>query len=1190
MIHQRLPLATALLAARPHRSPAPVRAEQRGLSLPEVLLGLLVMATVAVVMVSHLTINLQSTLGERDRLFGFGKAQAILAEIQSHRDRGTSREPDDIDALDDGSVSRPTLTIAEDDTGNLVLPDHVLSGNYERSGEWVWTRRISVQPLPGIDNRNVRYVTVRVFHRDGAGIEREAANLSALVNAPGAAFPTTQVFDLYLLAVENIPGWWVFMDSIRPFVESTITDLETRNPGLEVRTHWITKSSFGRNQTYRPFINDAVDSLQPIPDVYYYPGRMPAGSASTYYYVPSNIKGRISQDGVERNGFDPDTNPLPYSLADYFNHAMRQPEELGLWTARVQAIEARETLIADARAAGRLPPPALDDMSKEPTLRMFLDDLSATPEKYRNALVINLHGELLPMPAMRNYSDAARDPIRAPEVRVVTHSEQIRTRRDAGGGDPARFRVYAYTSNVAPSWQTVPAIAMDVTGLDLTDDTTPEPELRADVQLQNLRGGVPVNGDSSYFPFAAAKVEGDRTLVLGEMYYSARLVKPSNGDVPFTRVMLYNTPCVAPSVAGRGLTNDRRSLLYGLAYVPSPCSPRRDFDYDLFSAPVGSRAKNSARWTLAVPSSVFADRRFITAAGDSINPAADVVLAVSTRIWTGAEAETAGRMWPIAVRTAPENLTTTYTWWCDSPTDVPVSERSQFLGDPRHCPYRDLMRASVAGDPDHPAPVPDFVDGYNWYFDALNNTTDARPDFPNLSAPRLANLWRGAIQSDVPRQLNSLRQGLVQSRCVYTTLTGFSYYYLGIGNEIGYDAANGYPSSIPVNQTPFGAPAAAGFVNNITGQRTLVRSNALLPTYWWSMPWLGDLYPDASAAAWFALDANGNPRGNLSAGAGATAFRHQQALLVNSGSARSAWGTRMVNSHQRMQDEGCTSFFNTGTAASTFHHQYAAGTGTLTVSGTEIADNYNFNMPTTAPISRPFGIATNTSGTVGSEWNFSPYSTGRYTTQLLRTYYNHPNGNVGSGLVRMSDPAAQNSAYVVVNGIDRTVESGSNFIAKYSVLSLVHSFFEAGNPSLAHRIQQPVRVEILEPTDISELVDPIDIDIAFETSWRRWDGLPYTAAGGVAESEAELEYVLTYSNDNGVTWRHIRDGSPANPGTRPTDPAMLAADTGPGAETFTWNVPSAQFPQGSYQLRVDCFRQGAPIHFSYHKTRLFLQR
>ena len=47
-------------------------------------------------------------------------------------------------------------------------------------------------------------------------------------------------------------------------------------------------------------------------------------------------------------------------------------------------------------------PPALYDMSEEPTLRLFYEDLCTNPDKYRNALIINLHGELLPMPSLRN--------------------------------------------------------------------------------------------------------------------------------------------------------------------------------------------------------------------------------------------------------------------------------------------------------------------------------------------------------------------------------------------------------------------------------------------------------------------------------------------------------------------------------------------------------------------------------------------------------------------------------------------------------------------------------------------------------------------------------------------------------------------------------------------------------------------
>lgn len=209
---------------------------------------------------------------------------------------------------------------------------------------------------------------------------------------------------------------------------------------------------------------------------------------------------------------------------------------------------------------------------------------------------------------------------------------------------------------------------------------------------------------------------------------------------------------------------------------------------------------------------------------------------------------------------------------------------------------------------------------------------------------------------------------------------------------------------------------------------------------------------------------------------------------------------------------------------------------------------------------------------------------------MLKTYYTHPNGNIGSGLLQLTNPGNTASAFLIVNGIDRTVESGSSFIAKFAVLSLVHSFFEAGPVSVARRIEQPPRVEIVQPTDITELVDPIDVEIKVNTSFTRWDGVPYTTTGTFAESEAAMDYVLMYSNDGGINWRYCQGNSTAVPGVRPSVPALLLPDAGPGQETYSWAVPSTQFPQGSYLLRVDCFRRGAPIHYSYHKTKLFIQR
>ena len=100
----------------------------------------------------------------------------------------------------------------------------------------------------------------------------------------------------------------------------------------------------------------------------------------------------------------------------------------------------------------------------------------------------------------------------------------------------------------------------------------------------------------------------------------------------------------------------------------------------------------------------------------------------------------------------------------------------------------------------------------------------------------------------------------------------------------------------------------------------------------------------------------------------------------------------------------------------------------------------------------------------------------------------------------------------------------------------------------------------------------------------------FSAPGAVSENESELEYVLLYSRDGGATWLHLRDDSPATPGERPANPFLVEGDTGSGPETFTWNSPASLYPQGSYYLRVDCFRAGAQIHYSYHKTKLFVQR
>jgi hypothetical protein len=236
--------------------------------------------------------------------------------------------------LDDGIVNKNPLSIQTDSTAAWSRPTTCCQGNYQRDGEWVWSRRITVQPFVGLNNRNVRYVTVRIFKRDQNGVDHPMADLSAVINSAGSAFPTTQVFDVYLLAIENIPGWWVFMDSIKPFVESMITDLETATRACEFRTHWITKASFGRNQGYRPYTNDDNDSNAGARTSTTTRARCrPATRRRTT--TCRTTCAAASTSTAPRQRLRRDLNPHPYALADYFNHAMRYPDELALWQQRV---------------------------------------------------------------------------------------------------------------------------------------------------------------------------------------------------------------------------------------------------------------------------------------------------------------------------------------------------------------------------------------------------------------------------------------------------------------------------------------------------------------------------------------------------------------------------------------------------------------------------------------------------------------------------------------------------------------------------------------------------------------------------------------------------------------------------------------------------------------------------------------
>jgi hypothetical protein len=79
------------------------------------------------------------------------------------------------------------------------------------------------------------------------------------------------------------------------------------------------------------------------------------------------------------------------------------------------------------------------------------------------------------------------------------------------------------------------------------------------------------------------------------------------------------------------------------------------------------------------------------------------------------------------------------------------------------------------------------------------------------------------------------------------------------------------------------------------------------------------------------------------------------------------------------------------------------------------------------------------------------------------------------------------------------------------------------------------------------------------------------------------------SSDNGATWKYMQDSSAATPGTKPASSTYLIS-TGSATPSYTWSVPSASFPQGTYLIRVEVYRDSLPLHYAYHQYAAFIRR
>jgi type II secretory pathway pseudopilin PulG len=1247
-----------------------MRTKQTGMTLAEVLVGVAILGTLILATMGVTTAIMRETKTNMDRQFATQKAISMLEELKALVQVNTGTSITVIDDFNDATAFRLRLTTLGGDPN--LNPDEPLSGNVRVGSNWLYSRQISVKAMTDpndsdilISSNDVRLVRVRVYRNLPNGDRQLMSEVAGIVRTLASSFAPSQVYDVYCVAIENVPGWWVNMSTLVTFAQNALSDLQVRHPGLVFRQRMITTLAYGRDSQYQPYINATQDSKSDIPSVYFYPGLLPnsydtpagtgAGTnrltAAQYYYPPANFNGKYRDESGSQNGYSPAAgdppNPYPYALADQYNHAMRYHDELALYEKRRTAVDPDGDLIYP---------------NEQPTLRFLLDDMVMRPWLYTNAIMINLHGELLPFPPVRNYSDAAKKPdyyvgtsSAAPNgVRVVTHPEQIAYNTDnlTEAASTINLRVYSYLTHPEN------AIRKKVAGLatDLNSDATtrgewlPEPITlvirgvawapgAADIRA--ITGGVDFDRDGARDSYSQvnAAVSDATSPPAGahRMYFTTA---PAGSD---TVIRLHNSPLVAPCAtpadcdAGGGSGgiehvdwSDDTRRLYGMEYIPAPmenfasASVQTAFSRNL--ATTGDDEKNTARWVVKIPTAIFGTNKVVTVETYIGNYTYDA----TTQSYVSALSP------PYA---EPTNLSRTYVWRgnanylfvgnpaADPKTGpaLPPSERYQFQGDPRHCPYADLKRPHsggfAAGNLN-----PYYGMGYNRYFDGFRYSGhNARSNWPGWSytagSPAVTygvedadNAMWNDKDIDIPRVFQIWRNALMKSNVLFTTMTGYPFFYVGTGNEIGYDTANGFPSSIPLSRLPFEPELTSTYryfehsIGSGIGVRYIQEGNASVGG-WWGMNWLGELYPDA----WYDITSGPNAgndwkaRGNLPTGTSGAyttgTFRRVRRSAVPGntlGNRSHTPGTSLLSAHRTTAQPGIAMFYgapsNSTVTPDCCNDDQPGDTGELDDDnapgggGLEIKNNFNFPLDSPMPAWRPFvinGSADSNAEGLGQ----APYGA-TTTPSWLRKYYdqNGQQNHSSSAVIAVREGSTSNAMFVVANGLSPSGAAGTEYLARWAFLSLIQSYFEAGafNGGATPAAAQLPRLVITDPnlnTDLSPTTS--SVTIRWTINWRRWDGKPYTEAynaSGFAIGAATSYYIM-YSTDNGASWKYVQDGTKATPGVKSSVTGHKITNL-----FYNWAVPAGSFPTGAYIIRVEAYRDAYPLHYSFHQYQMFLNR
>lgn len=172
-----------LMGHRRARTKATPVVKRVPLAFVEFVFGISIIVVLTSLLLTHLAMKYTTTREYRDEVFAYSAAKSILFELHALANCADREDSFDIELYDDGHGSSPTLCVTESG-GALLPPDDLSSRNVLRNGQWVWSRRIDVRPLEGVDDPQLRYVTVQILKKDDAGFEQPVARLSSVINSP----------------------------------------------------------------------------------------------------------------------------------------------------------------------------------------------------------------------------------------------------------------------------------------------------------------------------------------------------------------------------------------------------------------------------------------------------------------------------------------------------------------------------------------------------------------------------------------------------------------------------------------------------------------------------------------------------------------------------------------------------------------------------------------------------------------------------------------------------------------------------------------------------------------------------------------------------------------------------------------------------------------------------------------------